>query len=422
MTRESLWSALAALGRRAREPVSIVLGGSAALILGAELRRPTDDGDVVTSEPGIGELQSLIRDVAASEGLPPGWLNGSIQSYTYVLPGDFGRRLVALPPIGRLSVSLLGRPDLILMKVYAMRPRDVEDRRQGVREGRRHDLIPRRMEPLGVSPSAKHPTERTAGALRSDASRPAILGPKTPDAGELDEVASYWARLGVIFGVRPATELVDVERLVCDTARVAPADERLFICAVSWLAQYHVFTNGRRLSALAGTLDDHSSAVLGALLSLASQAAGGAPELEAARARCRRLAKPQPLFAAMRSMRVLRERVERNALPVFAAWGLWHDDQTLKPAAIRPITWLLEKVPELRVRSLLGPSVEADLLARALAGERGRADDPDLLCRGSRCSRSPRRARAPLARTCCPVTASAPDHFCHGDASGAARW
>jgi hypothetical protein len=78
---------------------------------------------------------------------------------------------------------------------------------------------------------------------------------------------------------------------------------------------------------------------------------------------------PQPLFAAMRSMRVLSERMRRNALPIFAAWGFWHDDRTLKPTAIRPVTWLLERVPELRVRSLLGPSVEADLMARALAGE-----------------------------------------------------
>jgi hypothetical protein len=129
MTRDTLWGALAALGRRVRQPVSIVLGGSAALILGEELRRPTDDGDVVTSDPGLGDLQRVIRDVADSEGLPTGWLNGSIQSYTYVLPNDYQSRLVSLPPFNRLQVRLLGRRDVILMKVYGMRPRDVEDLR-----------------------------------------------------------------------------------------------------------------------------------------------------------------------------------------------------------------------------------------------------------------------------------------------------
>jgi hypothetical protein len=127
MTRETLWTALAALGRRARQPISLVLGGSAALILDNELRRPTGDGDVVTSEPGLGDLQELIRDVAEHEQLPSGWLNGSIQSYTYILPRDYRDRLVTLPPFGRLTVSLLSRRDVVLMKVYGQRPRDVQD-------------------------------------------------------------------------------------------------------------------------------------------------------------------------------------------------------------------------------------------------------------------------------------------------------
>ena len=217
--------------------------------------------------------------------------------------------------------------------------------------------------------STSHRKARSAAALHPRRQPSAIRDPTRIESTELDAIASYWARLGVLFAVKPAEEPVDVELLICDTARVAPADERLFVCAASWIAQYHAFVNGRRLSALAASLDPDASAVLGALLSFAGEVAGGAPELQAALARCRPLAKPQPLFTAMRSMRVLSERVRRHALPVFAAWGLWHDDQTLKPAAIRPVAWLLKRVPELRVRSLLGPSVEADLMARALAEE-----------------------------------------------------
>ena len=129
LTRDVLWSALTALGRHTSDPVSLVLGGSAALILSKALWRPTDDGDVVTSEPDLGKLQPAIREVANDEQLPPGWLNGSIQSYTYVLPTDYAERLMALPPFGRLRVWLLGRSDVILMKVYGLRPRDVDDLR-----------------------------------------------------------------------------------------------------------------------------------------------------------------------------------------------------------------------------------------------------------------------------------------------------
>ena len=217
---------------------------------------------------------------------------------------------------------------------------------------------------------ARHSPKRSAPRHeRNLALLEASRAPAPQDAGELDVLAGNWARLGVLFGVEPSNAIVDIELLICDTARIAPADERLFVCAASWMAEYHGFVNGRRLSALAGALDSEGSAVLGALLSLASEAAGGAPSLDAARARCHPLAKAQALFTAMRSMRVLTARARRNALPLFVAWGLWHDDQTLKPTAIRPVGWLLAKVPELRVRALLGPSVEADLMTYALAEE-----------------------------------------------------
>lgn len=186
----------------------------------------------------------------------------------------------------------------------------------------------------------------------------------------LDPIAAKWTRVGVLFGVQPAATPVDLEVLICETARVAPADERLFVCAASWLAAHHGFVNGRRLSALAAALradEPPSSAALGALLSFSDAGAGGAPEFEAALGQCRPLSPARPLFDVMDTMRSLRERVREKALPLFTAWGLWHDDATLKPTAVRPVAWLLD-VPELRIRALLGPSVEADLMARALEG------------------------------------------------------
>ena len=187
----------------------------------------------------------------------------------------------------------------------------------------------------------------TAKALCGFNGNPARDSPPS-DSLELDTIAAGWARLGVLFGIEASREPVDLELLICVTARVGPEDERLFVCAASWLAEHHAFVNGARLSALAAQLDPVASAVLGALLSLADDAAGGAPKLEAARARCRPLARLRPLFVVMSSMRVLTDRAARDALPAFLSWGLWHDDQTLKPAAVRPLAWVLQNVPELR--------------------------------------------------------------------------
>src|SRR5262249_44073299 len=52
---------------------------------------------------------------------------------------------------------------------------------------------------------------------------------------------------------------------------------------------------------------------------------------------------------------------------LYARWGVWHDDMTLKAISIQPLTWLL-KIPELRIRALCGPSIEAAFLARTMAG------------------------------------------------------
>ncbi len=193
---------------------------------------------------------------------------------------------------------------------------------------------------------------------------------------ELTAIAAQWARLGAYFGTAPVRRPVDLEGLIVETARAAPDDERLFVVAASWLAVHHGFVNGRRLAALASTLlhpgatraDREASAVLGALLAWAADMAGGAEGLTAAAARCRPLAKARALFRVTALLPSVADRTRRNALPRFAEWGLWHMDDTPKPAAVRPVEWLLLHAPELRLRAVSGPTLEADILAAVLLG------------------------------------------------------
>jgi len=93
------------------------------------LERGTNDGDVIASRPDLGQLQAAIRAVARELGLPDGWLNGSVQSYVDVLPLDYETRVRTLRPFGRLSVSLLGRRDVIVMKFFSG-PKDLRDLEQ----------------------------------------------------------------------------------------------------------------------------------------------------------------------------------------------------------------------------------------------------------------------------------------------------
>lgn len=186
----------------------------------------------------------------------------------------------------------------------------------------------------------------------------------------LERIAQDWARIGLWLSVASALDVVDVEALIVRTARVARTDERLFVGAASWLAAYHGWVNGRRLVALATALaktDPIASAAMGAMLTLATtQTALSAPELAGAIERCRPIKTPRPLFAVIEQFPTLRSSVREHAAPLYRQWGFWHDDTALKPSAIRPADWLLRHVPELRVRAIVGPSLEADLIIKAL--------------------------------------------------------
>ena len=71
------------------------------------------------------------------------------------------------------------------------------------------------------------------------------------DPAELDRLYAAWRRVGVGFTVTASHDTVEVERLILATAANAGADERLMVCGASWLAVYHTFVDGRRLSELA---------------------------------------------------------------------------------------------------------------------------------------------------------------------------
>lgn len=127
MHSNDLKQALASLGDRVKARTELVLGGAGALILTGELPRATSDCDVLFSSPDMGRLQEDIRAVADGLNLTPGWLNGSIQTYADILPPDYKTRLRTLPVRGRLHVAVLHRQDVVVMKLFAGRPRDLTD-------------------------------------------------------------------------------------------------------------------------------------------------------------------------------------------------------------------------------------------------------------------------------------------------------
>ena len=165
-------------------------------------------------------------------------------------------------------------------------------------------------------------------------------------------VARQWTRIGALFTTVPAAGPVDLERLIVATAAIARTDERLFVMAASWLAEHHQLVDVRRLCQGLVGVTDETSAVTGAMLAMAFQDTPSPPPLAAAHAQCRPLAAHALLFPVVAEIRGMPEVVRAEALPLFAAWGFWHNDAVLKRPAIRPLQWILQHCEELRYRAV----------------------------------------------------------------------
>ncbi|MDQ3389605.1 MAG: hypothetical protein M3483_08890 [Gemmatimonadota bacterium] len=178
-------------------------------------------------------------------------------------------------------------------------------------------------------------------------------------------ISAEWARVGGGFAVTPAEHPVVIEDLLVRSAKQAPADYRLFFVAATWLGVHHHLVDMRRFGRELDAVRGLPSAVAGAMISVANQIAKS-PRLEAAERHCDPLSEPRPLFDRVAQNPLLSEFTRQNALPVFSRWGLWHDEVSLKMSAVKPARWILERCPELRVRALIGASLEGEIVEALL--------------------------------------------------------
>lgn len=105
----------------------IVIIGSAAAILCDWLERATEDIDVIASDVKLSRLKKSIEIVAEKLDLPSSWLNDAAVAWGEILPSDFMDRTNHFGHFHDLEVIGVGRPDFILLKLYAFRPQDFED-------------------------------------------------------------------------------------------------------------------------------------------------------------------------------------------------------------------------------------------------------------------------------------------------------
>lgn len=180
-----------------------------------------------------------------------------------------------------------------------------------------------------------------------------------------------WARIGGLNAPAACTGVVDLERLLVATA--AAGDGALLDAAASWLAVHHVLVFGRRLATMATAIAQAPGPTAARLGELLDRAWAGA------------LALPGDLRLRPENLEIARERCcPRAAAGVVRRRRNTPDGDsmahriTVTTELPQPIDWVVQHVPELRVRALVGATLEAEILVAALASHRpsqGKADE-----------------------------------------------
>lgn len=132
------------------EPAHLVIGGGAAMVLAYDHPIATQDVDAFAARGGlrVAELDALAKRVAKQLDIEPDWLNQHFETFTGVLPSDYGERLRRVYQGEHLQVDALGPEDLLLMKCFAGRDKDRPHARKLIELGADFNLVDRQLELL----------------------------------------------------------------------------------------------------------------------------------------------------------------------------------------------------------------------------------------------------------------------------------
>lgn len=145
---DGLRAAFSALDARLEAPLTLIVGGGTAMMLAYGLPVRTTDVDAYPSRGRLDDVAPHLRAVAKELGLAPDWVNPHFETFAHVLPADYASRLREVFAGGRLRVMALGVEDLLVMKCFAGREKDVGHARALLRRKPDLSIVERRIEEL----------------------------------------------------------------------------------------------------------------------------------------------------------------------------------------------------------------------------------------------------------------------------------
>lgn len=120
-----------------KKPIKWLLGGGGAMLLAYQFPVSTQDIDAVIykSELTLMDIHVDVQAVALELSLPKDWLNSYFEVFLYTLPTDYETRLKTVFTGTNVTVNALGLEDLLILKCFAGREKDIGHARALIKKG-----------------------------------------------------------------------------------------------------------------------------------------------------------------------------------------------------------------------------------------------------------------------------------------------
>lgn len=150
MDKAQMLAAIAALDAKVKVPLQFLLGGGGAMVLAYQFPVATQDLDAILIKSSLteGDIHAEIQAVATELSLPKDWLNPYFGTFLFTLPKNYAERLKNVFSGRFISVEALGKEDLLVLKCYAGRDKDIPHAMALLKKGADIDFVEKHLRSL----------------------------------------------------------------------------------------------------------------------------------------------------------------------------------------------------------------------------------------------------------------------------------
>ena len=118
------------------------------MILAHGFPKGTTDIDAIPKNMSPEILSPFVQEIAKELNLPGDWLNPYFSNFSHTLPPDYGSRLIVVFQGSHLKVEALGKEEMLIMKCFAHRAKDIPHARALLKKKVNVDFVEDRLNEL----------------------------------------------------------------------------------------------------------------------------------------------------------------------------------------------------------------------------------------------------------------------------------